>query len=369
MIISIDASSLGKFKSGTSIYLFEILKIWNNDPLINHKFYIFANTDSQINLKYLNLNSKFLIITSPQNRYVRTFWQQFILPFYIYFLKVNVHWGPGFILPLFSSALTVLTVHDLSFNLFPNVHEWIKRYFFPVIIFASVKKAVSVITISETTQSDLLKIIPSSFGKTHVTYLASRSIGIIDYIDPNLLPSGLDDYILFVGTVEPRKNLDRLLDAWISLEPSVRGSTKLVIVGAKGWMVNNLFKRFDSIESIIFLDFVSDSILFQLLRHSKFLVYPSIYEGFGLPIIEAMSIGIPVLTSDIGATKEIAGGSAVLINPYSVKSIQDGLKILLLDQNLRRSLSELGISRAASFSWERTANLTLITLLNTLSIK
>jgi glycosyltransferase involved in cell wall biosynthesis len=134
-------------------------------------------------------------------------------------------------------------------------------------------------------------------------------------------------------------------------------------------MVNNLFNRLNSIDSIIFLDFVSDSILFQLLLHSKFLVYPSIYEGFGLPIVEAMSIGIPVLTSDIGATKEIARDSAVLINPYSVKSIRDGLKILLLDQNLRQSLSELGISRSASFSWERTANLTLITLLNSISKK
>jgi hypothetical protein len=197
MIISIDASSLGKFKSGTSIYLFEILKVWNSNPLINHKFYIFANTDAQINLKNLNLKHNFLIITSPQNRYFRTLWQQFILPFYIYFLKANVHWGSGFILPLFSSASMVLTVHDLSFYLFPNVHEWIKRYYFPAIISASVRKAVSVITISETTQSDLLKFVPSSFGKIHVTYLASRSIGIIDSINPSLPPHGLDDYILF----------------------------------------------------------------------------------------------------------------------------------------------------------------------------
>jgi glycosyltransferase involved in cell wall biosynthesis len=274
-------------------------------------------------------------------------------------LGIEVHWGSGFVLPLLSSRPMVLTVHDLTFDLFPEVHERIKRYYFPAMIKAGVAKAGVIIAISESTRSDLHRLLPDSCGKTQVTLLAARNLRQSNSRDNGNREVKGKRYMLFVGTVEPRKNLSRLVTAWQSLDNFTRRGTRLLVIGATGWLVEELLDRMSSIDSIEYKGQVSDAELANLMQGAMALLFPSLYEGFGLPVIEAMALGIPVLTSNIGATSEIAEGAALLVDPISVEEIRRGIIRLLNEGDLRDSLATLGKGRAANFSWEQTAQDTL----------
>lgn len=358
MRISIDATGLGGPKTGTTVYLAEILSVWGQDHSIDHEFVIFATEKAIPNLSACGLDRRFRFVMAPSHRHLRVLWQQTVMPWQIARLRVDVHWGAGFVLPLVSGKPMVLTVHDLTFQLFPEVHEWIKRYYFPAMIKAAVGKARAVIAISESTSEDLHRLLPASRGKTAVTLLAARSLGESTPLTPTRHPDG-DGYMVFVGTVEPRKNLTRLVTAWQSLAPAIRGKAKLVVAGATGWMVDELVGRLNSADAIEFRGHVSDRELADLMHGAMAFLYPSLYEGFGLPIVEAMAYGIPVLTSNVGATREIAEGAAILVDPNSVDSIRAGLARLLTDPGLRESLTALGRERAGAFSWTKTARETL----------
>lgn len=360
MRISIDATGLGGPKTGTSVYLTEILSAWNRDGSIIHEFVVFATPRALQHLMVLELDGRFRFVNAPDNRLVRMLWQQTIMAWQIFRLNVDVHWGSGFVLPLLSTRPMVVTIHDLTFQLFPAVHERVKRVYFPAMIKAAVSKARCVLAISESTRNDLHRLLPMSREKTVVTLLAARRLASVVHEKGTPECEGVGaGYVLFVGTVEPRKNLERLIAAWQSIDPVDRHGARLVIVGATGWLVDSMLSRSVAEHAIEFKGFVGDDELAQLMRGAMAFVYPSLYEGFGLPVLEAMAQGLPVLTSNVGATREVAGGAALLVDPVSTSSIRDGLVRLLNDDALRRELSRRGMERAASFSWERTAKDTL----------
>jgi glycosyltransferase involved in cell wall biosynthesis len=358
MRISIDATGLGGPKTGTTVYLTEILAVWNRDPSIDHEFVVFATPKALHHLSSLGLDQRFRLVEAPDNRHLRSLWQQSVMAWQVNRLRVAVHWGGGFILPLLSSRPMVVTIYDLTFQLFPSVHERIKRYYFPAMIRAAVSKARQVIAISATTRDDLQRLLPQSYGKTTVTLLAPRELAPHD-VKGGSGDSGGESYVLFVGTVEPRKNLERLISAWRGVEPKCRHGARLMIVGAKGWLVEGICDCTSTADAVEFRGSVPDNELARLLRGAMAFVYPSLYEGFGLPVLEAMAQGIPVLTSNVGATREVADGAALLVDPTSTSSIRDGLVRLLSDEALRQELSRRGLERAAAFSWERTARETL----------
>ncbi|EJZ20319.1 glycosyltransferase family 4 protein [Rhizobium sp. Pop5] len=360
MRISIDATGLGSSKTGTSVYLVEILSRWSRNNSINHEFTIFASEKAVLLCSEAGLDHRFRFVRAPNNRHIRVIWQQLVMPWHIRRLKIDVHWGTAFVLPVASQRPMAVTIHDLTFQLFPEVHQRLKRFYFPAIMQRSVEKAQAVFVVSRTTETDLERIIPKSKGKTTVTPLAARELGPATPAPRDQCTSG--DYLLFVGTLEPRKNLSRLLSAWQMLDDATRGSTRLVVVGATGWMVSELVQSLKTNSTIDVLGQVSDSALAELMQGTKALVYPSLYEGFGLPVVEAMARGIPVLTGDTGATGEIAEGAAILVDPTNVDAIHDGLVRLLTEPELLSFLSLQGRERAKSFSWERTAQVTLETL-------
>lgn len=355
MKLSIDATGLGQVKTGTAVYLTEILRAWHQNPALRHHFFIFASPKSAGYLQALQLDERFTFIASPDSRALRILWQQFVLPLQLRRLRIDVHWGSGFILPLLSSQRMVVTVHDLTFQLFPALHEPIKRYYFPAMIAAAVRKARRIIAISETTRNDLHRLLPLSRGKTEVTLLAPRN-----FPREESAPPDQSKYLVSLGTLEPRKNLDRLLKAWLALTQPQKQGARLVVVGMQGWMVDRLLERHrNADESVEFTGFLDDVALHRLLQNATALVYPSLYEGFGLPIVEAMALGIPVLTSDIGATREVAGDAALFIDPLSTESIKQGLLRLLNDSTLREELSKLGKQWADELSWKQTAEQTI----------
>ena len=366
MKISIDATGIRPHKTGTVTYLVEILRECNADKSLEHTFIIFCATATRHHFDELELDSRFQLKTAPKRKLQQMLWQQTGLPYYLWRHGIDVHWGPGFVLPLLAVCPMVVTVHDMTFELFPEVHEPIKRFYFPFMIRRAVKRATNVLVISKSTANDIERLIPASRGKTVVTYLAARCTNVspedtaqaAQTTAAREVPS--TPYVLFIGTLEPRKNLQRLIQAWAKLGVDVRGEHRLIVVGLQGWMVQSLQSQAG--DSVLWAGHLSDEALQRYLRHATCFVYPTLYEGFGLPVVEAMAAGVPVLTSDIGATAEIARDAALLIDPTSLQSIEHGLTRLLQEADLRQQLAAAGLQRAARFSWKRTAQLTCQTL-------
>ena len=372
--ISIDATWIKHAKTGTAVYLLEILNAWNKDKRIAHKFLIFRPISSIPLFESLCLDHRFTFVTSPEDRRFRIFWQQIVIPKFLRDFHVDVHWGAGFVLPLISICPMVVTIHDLTFQKYPEFHEKIKRFYFPYMIRKAVDKAAAILTVSESTRLDLCDLYPKALGKSFVTTLAARSFS--DFTENQSQTSllfGLSkgSYFLFVGTLEPRKNLSRLLQAWHDFVSERKPPLKLVVVGMTGWMVEEVLDAFTDCapDGVTYLDYVSDLELASLLKGALALVYPSLYEGFGLPVIEAMSLGVPVITSGIGATREIGEGAAELVDPLSVHSIKDALIRIATMPQLREALSRSGRARANSFSWNRAASDSLSALQSAINPK
>jgi len=365
MKITIDATGLSPFRTGTVTYLLEILARWAAVAVPLHQFVIFCTPQTRHHFEELQSDRRFTLALVSRNKLMQMLWQQTFLPLYLWRHKIDVHWGPGFILPLVKVCPMAVTIHDMTFESLPEVHEPIKRVYFPFMIRRALGRADMVFAVSRSTANDVQRLIPGGARRIAVTYLAPRTpvndqVTKLQHKSVNrTLPisdSVTKPYVLFVGTLEPRKNLERLLAAWRELPVEVCDKYHLKVIGVKGWMVDQLEQQ--SNDTVEVLGHVSDAALDSYLSNATCFAYPSLYEGFGLPVIEAMAAGIPVLTSNVGATREIAEGAAVLVDPRSVDSIQAGLAKLLSEPDLRRELSEAGLNRAAQFSWAQTAQAT-----------
>jgi glycosyltransferase involved in cell wall biosynthesis len=223
----------------------------------------------------------------------------------------------------------------------------------------AVRRASALAAISQATADDLVARFPRAAGKTEVTPLAA---------DPGFASGGAPDadvlarhgidfpYVLGVGTLEPRKNLPRLVDAFVGLGDAARGGRRLVLVGPIGWDSGETMSSISAHpDRVVAVGAVPDADLPALYRNATAFAYPSLYEGFGLPVLEAMIAGVPVLTSDTSSMPEVGGDAALYVSPRSVESIRAGLEQLLTDAALRERLAAAGPARAAQFSWTRYA--------------
>ncbi|OGM10472.1 hypothetical protein A2Z67_03975 [Candidatus Woesebacteria bacterium RBG_13_36_22] len=171
----------------------------------------------------------------------------------------------------------------------------------------------------------------------------------------------VDDYILFLSTLKPSKNIEGLIEAFAKIKDSIP-QIKLVIAGKKGWMFDSIFKKIKELgleKDIVFTDFIEEKDKPALIKGSKVFVAPSFWEGFGLNVLEAMACGIPVVVSDIASLPEIVGKAGILVNPYAVKSIADGIaKVLKMPKESYNMMVEESLEQAKKFSWEETAKKT-----------
>ena len=252
-------------------------------------------------------------------------------------------------------------VQDLAFKLRPREVPWQQRLYMGAVLGRSLRAAAAVLVPSEATQRDLLACypIPGLKSKVHMVPL-----GLPTFAAPGPLPPGLaPGFILAVGTVEPRKNYPRLLAAYRHLRresvPLLLGDRpgvpELVIAGRPGWAYGDTLERIKTERGVRYLGHVDEPTLSALYRSAAVLALPSLYEGFGLPLLEAMANGLPTVVSNVGALPELAGGAAVLVEPGDVSSIAAGLERVLGDAALRETLGVQGRRRAAEFTWERTA--------------
>jgi glycosyltransferase involved in cell wall biosynthesis len=299
---------------------------------------------------------------------VRIGWEQAVLPWLLKRDRPDVLLAPLNVVPLFAPCPTVVVVHDLAF-LRLRTHGAGRRNYQTHMTRLSVQRAIHVVTVSEFTRLEVLDLfdvpeakvtaIPNGLG----SQFRPRSA---DEMATFRQRAGLpEQYLLYVGTIEPRKNLAGLFRAYAAVREQL--NVPLVVVGGKGWMVDPIFNVVHSLglePHVRFEGFVADEDLSLYYGAATALVYPSLYEGFGLPPLEAMASGTPVITSRGSSLSEVVGDAAILVEPGDDVSLANAMVRVLGDRSLRERLSVAGREQASSFSWKRTAATTLDVLLH-----
>jgi glycosyltransferase involved in cell wall biosynthesis len=287
-------------------------------------------------------------------------------------VRSDVVFAPNFVPPPTRSRRIVLTVHDLAFARFPETapqatRRWLGR------LQEALGRASQVIVVSEQTRRDLLESSPQVSDLTDRLTVVPLGVdtGFFRPSSPETIETvrrryAIDGpYLLSLGGIEPRKNLPALIRAYASLPEDLRPA--LVIAGPvapwnpEGW--DQVRPALEALapsirDDVVLTGYVAEDEKVAMLSGAEALVYPSLYEGFGLPVLEAMACGVPVLTSDVSALPETAGDAAVLVDPHDTEAISAGIQRLLTDPELREQLRAAGTVRAASFSWDETARLT-----------
>jgi len=260
---------------------------------------------------------------------------------------------------------TVLTVHDLIYHLFPAYHKRLNYWYLNVAMPLFVRRADALITISESSKRDLVRIYHVPEEKITVIYeAASPNFGPVptEHVAEVKARYGLPErYLLALGTIEPRKNLIRLVEALRSLRQKDR-ALSLVIVGRTGWLYQGFFQHLEKLDvpkAVLLSGYVPDADLPAVISGAAAYVLASFYEGFGLPILEAMACGTPVVCSNTSSMPELGGDAACYFDPYNTESMVAAIATVLEDGNLRAEMRERGLAQAARFSWQRTAKETL----------
>lgn len=290
----------------------------------------------------------------------RILWEQTGLPVNIAARRLNVFHTPIGAVPLLSIAPTVVTVHDLAFLKYPDQLPASRRIWLIGAVRMSARRASKIITVSQATANDLQEWLDIPDDRIQAIPLATS--GKVERVQGKSLDVfrmkwEIDrPYILAVGTLEPRKNLPTLLRAFAKIKDDIEH--QLVLVGPEGWLTGELKSTLDELnlgDRVRLTGFVSDEELGGWYSAADLYVFPSYYEGFGLPAIEAMRCGTPVLASDNSAFPEVVGDAGVLIPANDIDLWAESIRDLLRDEPRRQHLRDLGFARADAFSWDRTA--------------
>lgn len=368
MLIGIDGTPLREIKTGVGHYTVELarslarvspedqLEIVSPFPL-SHIMESESGQEAATAVSPPNLRARQVKANALERH-----WWTIGLPRYIKQRGVALFHGTNYDVPLWKRCPTVLTIHDLSLLLHPDTHEAkrVRRALRRLPLMA--RMATQIVTPTESVRREVIQHLRVPREKIIAVPEAARSI-----FRP-MLPGQTvetrkrlrveDDFLLFVGTIEPRKNLLALINAYSDIVRATRLRPQLVIVGKEGWLTNELFVRLREsgvAERVYFTGYLSDGDLCALYSSCRAFVYPSIYEGFGLPPLEAMACGAPVVASRIPSIMEVVEGAAHLVAPNSVDALAQSIVALLTDEGERQRLSSAGLERARAFSWEKTA--------------
>ena len=296
-----------------------------------------------------------------QNNTLRILWEQMVLPMYSRKDRLDLfHYTDHALSLLFRKCPIIITVHDIAYLRLPNLLNTSRKVYKKNILQISIKKAEVIIVDSYATKKDIVEYFGIREGKIRVIHLGVegrfRPINNVESFRlKNNLPSKM---ILNVGTLEPRKNVVSLIKAFNELRKKGFKDYKLVIAGNKGWLYEEIFKEVihsDLEREVLFLGVVKDKDLPVLYNCADIFVYPSLYEGFGLPPLEAMACGIPVITSNTSSLPEVIGDAGIMVDPTDINSLCESMYILLKDKELWNRMRNMGLERSKLFSWDKTA--------------
>jgi len=360
--VAIDATSVPARPAGAGVYAIELTRALAGRGPGRDGYAVFTRgawcDDAAAGRKDWRIER-----VHASSREARLAWEQLRLPGRLKALGIDVLHSTHHTLPMRPMrAKRVVTMHDLTFMRIPERYPAARRLYMQATTRAAARVADAIIVPSQAVRDDVARLLSADPARLHVVYEAAgamyapvaseealgvaRSYGIAP------------PYLLSIGSLEPGKNRARMIRALRELRDRGADAT-MVIVGQQAWEYDEEFRlieRLGMVDRVRYLGYVKQDDLPALYSAATALVFPSLYEGFGLPVLEAMACGTPVLTSNVSATAEVSGGAAVLVDPLSEGAIRDGMERLLTDARLRGELRERGFERARGFSWQRAAD-------------
>src|SRR3989338_5448392 len=352
--IGVDGNEANvKKRVGVSVYALNLLKYFSRVATQEIQFNVYLKNfplndlpEENKYFRYCLINGKFL-------------WSQIYLPLYLYRRKnIDVYFSPAHYLPRFCPVPQVVTIHDLAYLYYPE--DFIKKDLWQLKNWTnfSINQAKRIIAVSKTTKKDIIKNYDVDEDKVSVIYNGYEKISQklkVKSQKYNSKVKSKEPFILFVGTIQPRKNLEVLIDAFDKFTQTNK-EFKLVIVGKKGWLYENIFEKVKTMnleKKVIFTDHVSDSELIWLYKNAFCLVLPSLYEGFGIPVLEAMNFDCPLIASFSSSLPEIGGDASLYFDPKNPDDLLEKLNSLKENKELRQELITKGRQRIKFFSWEK----------------
>ncbi len=368
MRIGIDASrGFVDQPTGTERYSFELISRLQQYPeAANHEWYLYVKAMPK-NTNFAS-NFKFRVIKMSR------FWTQLGLAAYTWTDKLDVLWVPAHTLPVLRKPgiKTIVTIHGIEYEWLPAYENKLQKWYLPLSTQYAVATANEIVAVSQFTKQQLIKRLAAEEKKIKVIWEGYSKYLTLNP-SPNLVEGHYSDvlkkfslkkgkYLIFVGTVQPRKNLVKLIEAF----SHIKSELKLVICGKYGWMYEDVLaapKKYGVEDRVIFTNYISDIERYTLLANALVYVQPSITEGFGLPILEAWEAGLPVVSSNGGALKEVVGESGLLFDPQNTSDMTQTIEKMADSEKIREQYIKKGRERLAEFSWDKAARETLTEIL------
>ena len=358
MRIGIDVRELEKGKAtGIGRYLLNFLKFATKEKP-TWEFILFGNQNTKIDLEVPNLKKIYI----PE--YFTPWWDQIQLPRYLKKERIDIFFSPYFKAPFFVPGKLVVIINDLIPLLVPGyqgLRRLLRRVYFKKLTGAATKRADKIITISHHSKKDIMEVFHVPGEKIKVIMLAADEAyrPVTSDLEKVTSKYGIDKgFIFYFGNFNPHKNVKTLIEAYYRLPQKMRDEYQLVLGGRRDrycLSLEKMVKRLRLEEKVIFTDFIAEENLPAIYSAAELFVFPSLYEGFGLPPLEAIACGTPVIASNTTSLPEVIRDAGILVDPCKVNDISEAITKVLTDSKLRDSLVERGLRRAKQFSAEKTA--------------
>ena len=362
MLIAVNTRLLLKDKlEGIGWFTYESLKrITNNHP--EHKFlFLFDRPFSE---EFIFSDNVSAVVIDPQARhpFLWYWWFEYSVPEVFRKQRPDLFLSTDGFLSLNSNVKSIAVIHDLNFEYYPEDIPFLARKYFKKYFPLFAKKANRIATVSEYSKQDISQTYKVSIDKIDVVYDGAnelfKPVSAEEKKRISRKYANTEEYFLFVGALSPRKNVARLLQAFDEFKKSESSKIKLVIAGEKMWKtgdIENTFEHMQFKSDVIFAGRLGTNELKDVMASALALVFVPYFEGFGIPIVEAMYCDVPVITSNVTSMPEIAGNAGLLVGPFSVNSIKDGMMRIYKDETLRSQLITNGRKQRENFSWDKTA--------------
>lgn len=364
--ILLDATALPKKPVGAGVYITRLVR----ELLLGQSEFEFRVLAHEDDFSLFQLDDKYrdnFIFVKDHGREYRILSEQFSYPSIIRREKPNLYHGLHYSFPFIHECPVVTTVHDMTYFIYPEKHLWLKKVYFKFFVRYACRKADRILSVSESTKDDLLKYVNCDPDLISVTQLGvDREFApvadqaVLGYVKLKYdLP---DDFLLFVGLIEPRKNIGLLIEAFAHVIQKTNTKTHLVIAGRWGWeskSILDMVKQLNLEDKVHFPGYIAQEDLPALYSLAEIFVYPSLYEGFGLPVLEAMACGTPVITTNTSSMPEFVCDCGILVQPGKLDELTFAIQGVLNNPDKRNKMKISSIKQASFFSWTKTANFTI----------